>query len=123
MIVAQHTAACLEHHAVEVDGWVQLTGQMPTDPGDPDAPLPDGIEAQTGRVMDNLILVLDGLGLGLADVISARVYLTEFGRDFQAMNEVFASFFPTDPPARTTVRAALAEPGMLVEIEAIAYLG
>ena len=51
-------------HAVEVDGFVFLTGQMPTLPEDDAAPLPEGIEAQTRRVMDNLILVLGGVGLG-----------------------------------------------------------
>ncbi len=56
------------------------------------------------------------------DVVKCNVYLKDM-RDFQAMNEVFASFFPKDPAARTTVRAALAEPEMLVEIEAIAYVG
>ncbi len=108
-------------HAVEVDGWVQLTGQMPTDPGDPDAPLPDGIEAQTGRVMDNLNLVLDGLDLGLADVISARVYLTEFGRDFQAMNEAYRAYFPADRlPARTCIGVTELAVGALVEIDMMA---
>ena len=48
-------------HAVEADGWVFVTGQMPTDPAAPDAPLPEGIEAQTRRVIENLKLVLGGL--------------------------------------------------------------
>ena len=59
-------------HAVECDGWVQLTGQMPTDPNDDTAPLPDGIEAQTRRVMDNLIIVLGELGLDLSHVRRPR---------------------------------------------------
>ena len=49
-------------HAVEADGWVLLTGQMPTDPTAPDAPLPEGIEAQTRRVMENLKIILEGVG-------------------------------------------------------------
>ena len=56
-------------HAVEADGWVILTGQMPTDPAAPDAPLPEGIEAQTRRVMDNLVLILAELGLDLSHVV------------------------------------------------------
>ncbi|MEM9211670.1 MAG: RidA family protein, partial [Pseudomonadota bacterium] len=63
-------------HAVEVDGWVFLTGQMPTDPQAPDAPLPQGIEAQTRRVMDNLALILSELGLDLTHVVQCRCYLT-----------------------------------------------
>lgn len=108
-------------HAVEVDGWVQLTGQMPTDPDDPDAPLPDGIEAQTRRVMDNLIIVLDGLGLGLSDVVSVRVYLTEFGRDYRAMNEAYRAYFPADRlPARTCIGVTELAVGALVEIDMMA---
>ena len=74
-------------HAVEIDGWVFLTGQMPTWPDDPNQELPEGIEAQTRRVMDNLILVLDGIGLGLEHVVQARVSITDFERDYAAMNE------------------------------------
>ncbi|HEV8078353.1 MAG TPA: RidA family protein, partial [Marinobacter sp.] len=76
-------------HATEVDGWVFLTGQMPTDPDDADAALPDGIEAQTHRVMDNLILVLKDIGLSLTDVVSVRIFLTEFKRDFCPMNDIY----------------------------------
>ena len=75
-------------HAVEVDGWVFLTGQMPTDPCDDDSALPDGIDAQTRRVMDNLVLVLRGLALGLENVVAVRAFLTHFERDYQRMNEV-----------------------------------
>ena len=108
-------------HAVEADGWVQLTGQMPTDPDDLTKPLADGIEAQTRRVMDNLALVLAELGLGLEHVTSARVYLTEFERDYQAMNEAYASYFPTDQrPARTCVGVTGLAVKALVEIDMVA---
>ena len=108
-------------HAVEADGWVQLTGQMPTDPDDLTKPLADGIEAQTRRVMDNLALVLAELGLGLEHVTSARVYLTEFERDYQAMNEAYASSFPTDRrPARTCVGVTRLAVKALVEIDMVA---
>ncbi|MDA1090574.1 MAG: RidA family protein [Proteobacteria bacterium] len=108
-------------HAVEADGWVQLTGQMPTDPDDPAAPLADGIEAQTRRVMDNLALVLAELGLGLERVTSVRVYLTEFERDYEAMNAAYASYFPPDRrPARTCVGVSALAVGALVEIDMVA---
>ena len=84
-------------HAVEADGWVHLAGQMPTDPDDPSKPLPDGIEAQTRRVMDNLVLVLEGLGgqgLGLEQVVMARIYLTRFQEDYAAMNAAYTPYFP-----------------------------
>ena len=108
-------------HAVEADGWVLLTGQMPTDPADPDAPLPEGIAAQTVRVMENLALVLEGVGLGLEHVVQCRCYLTEFERDYAAFNETYASFFPEDRrPARTTIGVTALAVGALVEIDMVA---
>ena len=89
-------------HATEAGGWVFVTGQMPTDPEDDGAPLPAGAEAQTRRVMDNLKLVLGGLGLGLEHAVVARVYLLRFQEDYQAMNAAYTSYFPADRlPART----------------------
>lgn len=108
-------------HAVEVDGWVWLTGQMPTDPKDDGAPLPAGIDSQTRRVMDNLLLVLNGVGLGLERVVSVRVFLTHFERDYGPMNEVYRSYFPKDRlPARTCVGVTALARGALVEIDCIA---
>lgn len=108
-------------HAVEADGWVFITGQMPTDPNAPDAPLPEGVAAQTARVMENLKLVLAGVGLGLEHVTMARVYLTEFERDYAAMNETYRSFFPpTQLPARTCIGVTGLAVSALVEIDLIA---
>jgi 2-iminobutanoate/2-iminopropanoate deaminase len=108
-------------HATEVDGWVFLTGQMPTLPDDDAAPLPDGIEAQTRRVMDNLNLVLGGLGLGLPNVVSVRVFLTRFQQDYAPMNAVYSSYFPPGRlPARTCVGVTGLARDALVEIDMIA---
>ena len=108
-------------HAVECDGWVFLTGQMPTDPAAPDAPLPEGIEAQTRRVMENLRLVLAGVGLDLRHVLQCRCYLTQFERDFAAFNEVYQGYFPRDRrPARTTIGVTALAAGALVEIDMLA---
>jgi len=108
-------------HAVEQDGWVFLTGQMPTDPAAPDAPLPEGIEAQTRRVMDNLGLILSGLGLGLDHVLQVRAYLTEFDRDYAVFNSTYESYFPPDRrPARTTIGVTALAVGACVEIDLIA---
>jgi len=108
-------------HAVESDGWIQLTGQMPTDPNDDDQPLSVGIELQTRRVMDNLVIVLQGLGLGLKHVLSCRVYLTKFERDYETMNKVYQSYFPVDRlPARTCVGVTALARDALVEIDMIA---
>lgn len=108
-------------HAVEAGGWVFVTGQMPTHPDDDTRPLPSGVEAQTRRVMDNLVLVLHGLGLGLEHVTVARVYLRDFERDYAAMNAVYASYFPaTRLPARTCVGVTGLARDALVEIDLIA---
>ncbi len=80
------------------------------------------VRAQTRQVLSNIASILAEGGAAMADVLKCNVYLADI-RYFQAMNEEFARAFPTDPPARTTVQAALAEPEMLVEIEAIAYVG
>ena len=108
-------------HAVESDGWVFVTGQMPTDPAAPDAPLPAGIEAQTRRVIDNLRIVLGGIGLGLEHVTMARIYLTQFERDYAALNALWPSFFAAGKlPARTTVGVTALAVGALVEIDLVA---
>ena len=108
-------------HAVEADGFVFITGQMPTDPNAPDAPLPVGIEAQTRRVIENLRLILGGVGLGLEHVTMARIYLTEFQRDYAALNAMWPSFFEAGKlPARTTVGVTALAVGALVEIDLIA---
>ncbi len=107
-------------HAVEADGWIFVTGQMPTDPNDPDAPLPEGVEAQTRRVMDNLIIVLEGLGLDLENVTFARVYITEFERDYKAMNDAYKSYFEAGKlPGRTCVGVTGLAVNALVEIDLI----
>jgi reactive intermediate/imine deaminase len=79
------------------------------------------VRAQTVQTLNNVKSVLEEGGARLDDVLKCNVYLADMSH-FQAMNEEFARFFPNDPPARTTVQAPLAEPEMLVEIEAVAYV-
>jgi 2-iminobutanoate/2-iminopropanoate deaminase len=121
MVAGAPTPVAPFSHAVEVDGWVFLTGQMPTLPDDDAAPLPEGIEAQTRRVMDNLIIVLRGLGLGLRDVVSVRAYLTRFEQDYAAMNAVYRGYFAPDRlPARTCIGVTGLARGALVEVDLLA---
>jgi len=121
MIETAPTPVAPFSHAVESDGFVFLTGQMPTDPADDNKPLPDGVEAQTRRVMDNLIIVLEGLKLGLEHVVQVRAYLTHFERDYAAMNESYASYFPRNRrPARTCIGVTALARGALVEIDMLA---
>ena len=107
-------------HAVEADGFVFVTGQMPDTPEAPGV-LPEGIEAQTRNVVSNLRIVLSGLSLGLEHVVMARVYLARFKEDYEAMNRVYRSFFAEGRlPARTCVRVTGLAYNALIEIDLIA---
>jgi 2-iminobutanoate/2-iminopropanoate deaminase len=106
-------------HAVETDGFVFVTGQMPDTP---DAPgkLPDTIEEQTRAVMENLRLVLTGLDLGFEHVVMARIYLTRFKQDYAAMNAIYRSYFAEGRlPARTCVGVTGLAYDALIEIDLI----
>lgn len=108
-------------HAVEQDGWLFITGQLATDPEDDARPIPDGIAAQTHKVMDNLSRVLNGLGIGLEQVVCVRAFLTEFNRDYATFNTIYQSYFPPGRlPARTTVGVTALARGGIVEIDMIA---
>jgi 2-iminobutanoate/2-iminopropanoate deaminase len=108
-------------HAVEAGGWVFVTGQMPFSGSSIDEPYPEGIQAQTHQVMKNLQTVLAGLGLGLADVLSARIYLTHFDEDYAAMNAVYASYFAAARrPARTCIGVSGLAKGARIEIDLVA---
>lgn len=108
-------------HATEIGGTLYITGQMPTWPGEPERALPEGIAAQTCRAMDNLVIVLEGVGLTLSDVAQVRIYLTDFERDYASMNETYATYFPANRlPARTCVGVTGLAVGALVEIDMIA---
>jgi 2-iminobutanoate/2-iminopropanoate deaminase len=107
-------------HAVEADGFVFITGQMPDSPQTPGV-LPEGIEAQTRNVVLNLTTVLTGLGLTLEHVVMARVYLTRFKQDYDAMNRVYRTFFREGRlPARTCVGVTGLAYDALIEIDLIA---
>ncbi len=108
-------------HAVEADGWVFVTGQMPFAGTSIDVPYPEGIEAQTRQVMKNLQTVLAGCGLGLANVLSVRVYLSHFDEDYAAMNAVYAGCFAAGRlPARTCIGVNGLAKGARVEIDCVA---
>ena len=108
-------------HAVEADGFVFVTGQLATDADDDARPMPAGIETQTRKVMDNLGRVLKGVGLGFANVVCVRIFLTDFERDYAAMNAIYATYFAPDRlPARTTIGVTRLARGGIVEIDLIA---
>jgi reactive intermediate/imine deaminase len=107
-------------HAVESDGFVFVTGQMPDTPEAPGL-LPEGIAAQTRNVMSNLRTVLAGLDLSLEHIVMARIYLTRFKEDYAEMNEVYRGYFPEGRlPARTCVGVTGLAYDALIEIDLVA---
>jgi 2-iminobutanoate/2-iminopropanoate deaminase len=108
-------------HAVEADGWVVLTGQMPFTGTANTSPYPESIEDQTKQVMHNLSRVLEGVRLTLAEVVSVRIYLTHFYEDYERMNAAYAEFFPASRrPARTCIGVSGLARGARIEIDMLA---
>jgi 2-iminobutanoate/2-iminopropanoate deaminase len=108
-------------HAVEADGWIFLTGQMPFTGTSNTSDYPDTIEAQTHQVMKNLIAVLEGCGVGLGDVVAVRIFLRHFDDHYERMNAEYATYFsPHRRPARTCIGVTGLARGALVEIDMIA---
>ncbi len=79
-----------------------------------------GIEAQTRQCLDSMKQILEAAGARLSDVVKVNVYLRN-AEDFTRMNEVYVRYFPSDYPARTTVKPGLVMYPMLIEIDCIAY--
>jgi 2-iminobutanoate/2-iminopropanoate deaminase len=104
--------------AVVHNGLAFLSGQIPLDPTT-GAMAAGDIAAQTERVLENLRAVLEAAGASLSSVLKTTVFLKDMG-DFAGMNEVYARYFPENPPARSTVQAAKLPRDVMVEIDAIA---
>jgi 2-iminobutanoate/2-iminopropanoate deaminase len=107
--------------AVRVGSLVFLSGQIPLDPATGEISGADAAE-QARRVMENLRAVLHAAGVGFSEVMRSTIYLTDL-RDFAKVNEVYGSYFPSEPPARATVQVAALPRGASVEIDMIAYGG
>lgn len=105
--------------AVRAGDFIYVSGQVPVDPATQHMVGGD-IATETRQVLNNIKTVLEGCGASLTDVVKCCVYLVD-GKDFAAMNAVYAEFFGDAKPARTTVAVAFAIPGIKVEIDAIAY--
>lgn len=103
---------------VEANGFVFLAGQVGTAPGGHDV-VPGGIEAETRATLDNIERLLAAVGLGLDDVVRCTVYLRDFA-DFAAMNAVYRTYFPADPPVRATVGVSALARDFAIEIDVTA---
>jgi 2-iminobutanoate/2-iminopropanoate deaminase len=106
--------------AIRVGELLFCSGQIPLDPADPNRPVSGDIRAQTERVLLNVQAILEDQGLTFGHVVKATVFLTNLA-DFSGMNEVYARFFTTDPPARSTIQVAALPRGASVEIEVVAH--
>ena len=106
--------------AIRAGGMVFVSGQIPLDPATGQV-VDGGIAAQAERVLDSLRAILDASGSGLERVVKTTVFLTDLGT-FAEVNEVYARFFPQEPPARATVQVAALPRGVGIEIEAVALL-
>ena len=104
--------------AIRANGFVFVSGQIPTDPATQQIVVGDAA-AQTERVLKNLGAILQAAGSGLEKVVRSTVYLKNMG-DFGAMNEVYGRHFTSAPPARASVEVARLPKDVLVEIDVIA---
>ncbi|MBO4603291.1 MAG: RidA family protein [Salinivirgaceae bacterium] len=103
--------------AVEANGFVFISGQIPIVPAT--GQMPEGIEAQTEQVMRNIGAILKAAGLGYADVVKSTVLLKNIA-DFAAMNGIYAKYFTTECPARAAFEVGALPKGALIEVEVIA---
>jgi 2-iminobutanoate/2-iminopropanoate deaminase len=108
-------------HAVRAGGLLFCSGQIPLDPRTGEL-VGGGAAEQAGRCLENLAAVCAAAGARLGDAVRVTVYLTDI-RDFAAVNEVYASFFESDPPARVALAVAALPRGAQVEIDAVVALG
>ena len=107
--------------AIEVNGFVYASGQLPIDPATGAFP-EDGVQEQTRQSLLNVKAILEEAGLTLANVVKTTVYLADMG-DFAAMNEIYSQFFSQPFPARSAVAVKALPKGALVEVEVIAARG
>lgn len=107
------------NHAVRVGDLLFCAGQIPLDPATGNLVAGD-IKAQTERVLENVKAILDDQKLTFANIVKSAVFLTNLA-DFAGMNEIYAKYFTSDFPARSTIQVAALPRGANVEIEVIAH--
>lgn len=122
-IIATNTAPAAigpYSQAVAANGFLFCSGQLPLDPATGEL-VPGGAAEQAGQALKNLKAVLEGAGASLADVVKTTCFLADMG-DFAAFNAVYATYFTSDFPARSTFQVAALPKGAKVEVEAVAAL-
>jgi 2-iminobutanoate/2-iminopropanoate deaminase len=104
--------------AIEVNGTLYISGQIPIDPSTATVVVGD-ITAQTEQVLKNIGAILDAAGYSFGDVVKSTCLLSDMA-NFKAMNEVYAKYYPTAPPARAAYAIKDLPLGVLIEIESVA---
>ena len=104
--------------AVEINGTLYISGQVPIDPATGQV-VKGGIKEQTGQVMKNIGAILEAAGYSFADVVKSTCLLSDMA-NFKAMNEVYGSYYKADPPARAAFAVKELPLGVMIEIETIA---
>ena len=104
--------------AIKANGFIFTSGQIAIDPSTQQVVAGD-VAAQTERVLRNLSVILEAAGCGLGKVLRSTVFLKDMN-DFAAMNQVYAKYFSSAPPARSTVEVARLPKDVLVEIDVVA---
>ena len=103
--------------AVEANDIIFISGQLPIDPANGE--IINDIKAATKQVLLNIKTILEKTDLDMSHVVKTTIFLKNIA-DFSAVNEIYADFFPQEPPARSTIQANVLPKGALIEIEAIA---
>ena len=103
--------------AVEAGGFIYASGQIPIDPATGN--IPEGIEAQAKQALTNVKNLIETAGLTLDDVVKTSVFIKDMG-DFAKVNEIYATFFTKDYPARSCVEVARLPKDVLIEVEVVA---
>ena len=107
--------------AIEARPFLFVSGQVPIDPSTGELVAGD-IRQQTRQVLDNIKNILGSRGLSLEQVVKTTLFLKDMG-NFSQVNEVYASYFQAEPPARSTVEVAKLPRNVDIEIEAVAFIG
>ena len=107
------------NHAVRIGDLLFCAGQIPLDPATGNLVSGD-VKVQTERVLENVKAILEDQKLSFSNVVKSTVFLANLA-DFAAMNEVYAKYFTSDFPARSTIQVAALPKGAIVEIEVIAH--
>ncbi len=103
--------------AVEIHDTLYISGQLPLQPHNME--MPETIEEQTEQVMKNIGAILSDSGYDYSNVVKSTIYLDDIN-NFQTVNEIYGSYYPHDPPARSAFQVANLPKGAKVEIETIA---